>query len=192
MEPKKGSSETTLGFLSVTEHPQFGLFGGYLVLNAFGRPLEFHCTAPLKPNRAQEILYGPTLEEFIFGEQIGRTLIEQSGPPLIVFTDRRPALAARQYVSPPLALVLSPSVAGGGTQSTDDDEKIYRIDAAHEGRPRLAHFRYGRNRLALPERADEDRRLIVERLSGVDESFDLFEPFGRIYEAIEEARQAAR
>ncbi len=65
------------GFLTVVEHPQYGLFGGYLILNTAGRPLEFHCTAPIKPNRAQEILYGPTLESFLYGEQIGQTLISQ-------------------------------------------------------------------------------------------------------------------
>ena len=51
-----------IGFYTVVPHEQHGLFGGLLVLNHNGRPLEFHCTAPLKPNRAQEILYGATLE----------------------------------------------------------------------------------------------------------------------------------
>jgi len=69
-------SKPNLGFLTVLEHPQHGLFGGYLVLNAAAQPLEFHCTAPIKPNRAQEILYGPTLQSFLYGEQIGRTLLE--------------------------------------------------------------------------------------------------------------------
>ena len=68
------SKRLALGFLTVVEHPQYGLFGGYLMLNTAGRPLEFHCTAPIKPNRAQEILYGPTLEAFLYGEQIGQTL----------------------------------------------------------------------------------------------------------------------
>ena len=63
-------SSRLMGFLTVVEHPEFGLFGGYLLLNWAGRPLEFHCTAPLKPNRAQEILYGPTLEPFLYGEQM--------------------------------------------------------------------------------------------------------------------------
>jgi len=58
-------SKPALGFLTVVDHPQYGLFGGYLVLTAAGRPLEFHCTAPIKPNRAQEILYGPTLHAFL-------------------------------------------------------------------------------------------------------------------------------
>ena len=98
-----------LGFLTIINNPQHGFFGGYLILNMSGRPLEFHCTAPIKPNRAQEILYGPTLEAFIYGEQIGQTLLKQSShEPLMVCTDCEPALAVRQYVSWPVALVLPP------------------------------------------------------------------------------------
>ena len=83
MDATDSKCKPTLGFLTVVEHPQYGLFGGYLILNTAGRPLEFHCTAPIKPNRAQEILYGPTLESFLYGEQIGQTLISQgSTPPL--------------------------------------------------------------------------------------------------------------
>ena len=58
-------SAACLGFLTVVEHAELGLLGGYLLLNAAGRPLEFHCTAPVKPNRAQEILYGPTLRPYL-------------------------------------------------------------------------------------------------------------------------------
>ena len=54
---------------------------------------------------------------------------------------------------------------------------------------RLAAFRLGRNRLALPERLSADRQLVTERLGDLPESFDLAEPFGRIREAIEEARR---
>ncbi len=41
-------SPAALGFLTVLEH-ESGLTGGYLLLNTLGRPLEFHCTAPIKP-----------------------------------------------------------------------------------------------------------------------------------------------
>jgi hypothetical protein len=181
---------TTLGFLTVVEHSQYGLFGGYLILNAAGRPLEFHCTAPIKPNRAQVILYGPTLESFLYGEQIGQTLISQGSTlPLLVCTDREPALAAREHVSPPVVLVL-PSNAPDDS-ATAEPKQFFRIDGPHRG-PRLVTFQLGRNRLALPERADEDRRLIGERLADLAESFDLAEPFQRIRYAIEEAQQAVR
>ena len=53
-------------------------------------------------------------------------------------------------------------------------------------------FQLGRNQLALPERAAEDRRLIADGLAGLDDSFDLAEPFQRIRDAIDEAQQAVR
>jgi hypothetical protein len=188
---KSSKNRPTLGFLTVVEHSQYGLFGGYLILNTAGRPLEFHCTAPIKPNRAQVILYGPTLESFLYGEQIGQTLISQgSALPLLVCTDREPALAAREHVSPPVVLVL-PSDALDEPANAEP-KQFFRIDGPHRGGPRLVMFQFGRNRLALPERADEDRRLIGERLADLAESFDLAEPFQRIRYAIEEAQQAVR
>jgi hypothetical protein len=211
-------SMSTLGFLTVVEHPQYGLFGGYLVLNMAGRPLEFHCTSPIKPNRAQEILYGPTLEGFLYGEQIGQTLLNQgNAQPLVVCTDRQPALATREFISAPMVLVLPtetnaehsdepteylPAEAALGSvsesQSTAKGEhggrskKFFRLDPPHHGGPQLVTFQLGRNHLALPECAVDDRRQIDERLAAVAGSFDLTEPFQRIREAIEEAQQAVR
>ncbi len=102
-----------LGFLTVVDHDQHGLLGGYLVLNAIGRPLEFHCTTPVKPNRAQQILYGRALEPYLYGEQIGATLIAKARvQPTLICTDCRPVLAARPHCATPLALVL-PSEKGG-------------------------------------------------------------------------------
>jgi hypothetical protein len=186
MDASDSKSKPTLGFLTVVEHPQYGLFGGYLILNTAGRPLEFHCTAPIKPNRAQEILYGPTLQSFLYGEQIGQTLISQgSAAPMLVCTDREPALAVREFVSSPVALVLP-------TEAPDESGRYFRVDGPHRNGPRLATFQLGRNRLALPERADADRQAIVDRMADLSETFDLAEPFQRIRDAIEEAQQAVR
>ena len=54
-----------IGFLSVLDDEELGAIGGYLVLSRNGRPLEFHCTSPVRANRAQQILYGPTLQPFL-------------------------------------------------------------------------------------------------------------------------------
>ena len=181
--------KSSLGFLTVIEDPQHGLFGGYLVLNAAGRPLEFHCTAPIKPNRAQQILYGPTLEAFLYGEQIGQTLLAQAKhEPLLVCTDRRPLLAVREFSPLPVVLVLP----GESEAIADGEQRLLRFDAAHSHAPKLAIVQFGRNRLAVPERAEDARRLIAERLGELGEAFDLAEPFQRIREAIEEAQQAVR
>jgi hypothetical protein len=187
-------AQLVLGFLTVLNHPQHGLFGGYLLLNATGRPLEFHCTAPIKPNRAQEILYGPTLEAFLYGEQIGQTLLAQAkNEPALVCTDREPALSVREHVSLPVTLVLPPETEpADDQQATEGSQRRFRIDGPHVHAPKLIAFQLGRNRLAVSERADDDRRLIGERLGELAASFDLNEPFQRIREAIEEAQQAVR
>ncbi len=102
-----------IGFLTVTRDADQGLFGGYLVLNFLGRPLEFHCTAPVRPNRAQAILYGPTFDPYLGGERIGQALLEKSkAAPQIVLTDCPPAMAARCFVATPMVLVLGAADAG--------------------------------------------------------------------------------
>ena len=190
-----GGSGSALGFLTVVEDSHHGLFGGYLVLNVTGRPIEFHCSAPIKPNRAQQILYGPTLEPFLYGEQIGRTLITKAQvEPLVVCTDRAAALAVREHVSGPVALVLPSTDARQpcGTAPAGPTGEFFRVDGAHSGGLRLRTFQLGRNHLAVSEPAVSDRPLIEQRLARLAESFDLAEPFGRIRQAIEEAQQNVR
>jgi len=215
MNNSDAKSLSALGFLTVVDHPQHGLFGGYLVLNTLGRPIEFHCTAPIKPNRAQEILYGPTLQSFLYGEQIGLTLLKKATTePFLVCTDQQPALAVREHVSLPVVLVLSgdgPATDAIAGTTADTEGRLRRIDAAHKGVPKgdvsnfsgpspngppLVSFQLGRNQVAVSEQSDDDRRLITERVAALPqwfaESFDLVEPFARIRDAIEEAQQAAR
>src|SRR6266576_6035917 len=88
-----------LGFLTVVENAELGLIGGYLLLNPAGRPLEFHCTAPVKATRTQQILYGPTLLPFLYGEQIGQTLLKRSKrSPVVVCTDVEAMLDVREFM----------------------------------------------------------------------------------------------
>jgi len=94
-----------LGFLTVID--QFpGLTGGYLVLNRAGRPLEFHCTMPLSPDRIQQILYGNTLQPFLYGERIAQTLIQRSKLPVLsILTDHAAVLSAQPSASTPIIYV---------------------------------------------------------------------------------------
>jgi hypothetical protein len=164
------SPQKMLGFLTVLEHEQHGLIGGYLLLTATGRPLEFHCTAPVKPTRAQQILFGKTLGEFLYGEHIGQTLVAKgSATPAVLFTDAVPAMSVGQFVESPVVLVLSSSL-----QSTPE---MSGLDA----------FPLGVNRLAVALHVSRERVAAV--LEGLDD-FDCYEPFGRIREAIEEAQRS--
>jgi len=177
--------------LTVVEHEQHGFFGGYLLLNCNGRPLEFHCTAPVKPNRAQEILYGPTLRPYLYGEQIAQTLISKSTTkPLAVCTDEAAVLAVRDFVSLPVALVGHASVVDDQDAASSADRAL-RFDSAHH-QPRLTAFQLGRNRLAVPAQYEGDRQDLADRLASLGDHLDLAEPFDRIRGAIEEAQRAGK
>jgi hypothetical protein len=168
------ATHSAVGFLTVVEHTPHGLFGGYLLLNAAGRPLEFHCTAPVQPSRAQQILYGPTLEPYLYGEQIGATLIGKSSQtPIVVLADLPQAILARQHVDVPMALVVAEATP---------------LDAATNN---WIEFGVGRNQLMVPPRHAADQQLIALHLSSIDDLFDLSEPFNRIREAIEEAQRTS-
>lgn len=100
------SISQNLGFLTVIDHEIYGLVGGYLLLSPTGRPLEFHCTSPVKPNRAQEILYGNTLEPYLYGEQIARALLSRAKTPIsFVLTDAAAVLAVQEWFDKPLIYV---------------------------------------------------------------------------------------
>src|SRR3977135_240002 len=131
---------TALGFFTVLQHDQQGLVGGYLILNAAGRPLEFHCTAPIKPNRAQQILFGPTLESYLYGEQIGQTLLSKSSiEPLLESTDVDRAVRVGDYVSLPVARVVADSQTGKATEPPTTPS-VWRIDTSHRAEPNLQTF----------------------------------------------------
>lgn len=175
------SPQPAIGFLTVAEHPA-GLFGGYLLLNLLARPLEFHCTTPVKPSRAQEILYGPTLAPYLCGELIGPALVgKASHKPGVVLTDLEPVLALRMHSALPVALVQSSA-----------QMPLRRLDGAHDApRPALATFHWNTNDLGVDPLFLGDRERVLEALESASQHFDLAEPFQRIREAIEEAQRGA-
>ena len=194
-------ASASLGFLTVCEH-EGGLFGGYLVLNLSGRPLEFHCTAPVRPSRTQAILYGPTLKPYLYGEQIGQALLEKAkSPPLIVFTDVPPAMTVRDFIVWPVAYVPPADdaalLAAALPAAAPPTDSSFRCDAAHPGPPgptalRLHRFSLGPLVLGVSANHLEDESAVVERWRPHCAEFDLREPFNRIRDAIDEARRSVR
>jgi hypothetical protein len=162
----------TLGFLTVVENEQFGMVGGYLLLNRNGRPLEFHCTAPVRPSRAQRILFGPTLAPYLYGEQIAQALINKaSAQPVAAWTDRAAVLAVQEFVDLPVAAIAV------GNQS---------LEQLGSAGLNLQEFAVGRVRaVCARSMAANDLTARMEEFAG----FDLNEPFERIREAIDEAHR---
>jgi hypothetical protein len=159
------------GFLTVVDQPEIGLVGGYLVLNAGGRPLEFHCTAPVKPSRTQEILYGTALQSYLYGDQIGHALVSRAKTPaLIVFTDQPAAMNVRESIAAPVVLVVDEAI---------DERTCLPIE--------LGFFR-----AAIENRYSSDQPEVLAHWKAQGHGLDLAEPFGRIREALEETQKSAR
>jgi hypothetical protein len=172
----RNSSDLVFGFLSTLLAPQYGYFGGYLLLSVLGRPLEFHCTAPVRPSRAQEILYGPTLDSYLLGEQIGGTLLREAQiAPHIVLTDRAATLCLRSAVGFPVLLVAE-RVASTATAVPSD-------------LPLHPRFIAGGYELESAAGYTKDHVAASELLDALAKYVDLAEPFDRIHEAIQEAQR---
>jgi hypothetical protein len=162
-----------LGFLTV-RHEAGGYLGGYLVTNAWGRPLEFRMSTAIQPNRVQQILYADTLDEYLSSDVIGKTLIEKTSTPAeLIITDTFEALNLRRTIEQPVVWVAPPN---------DPRAEDW---AAHGSAVRPAEGSRG-PLIAHPEFADGARIIeILERLGALD----LSEPFMRIRDAVAEARK---
>ncbi len=159
-------TEPTFGFLTILEDADGGALGGLLVVNRRGRPLEFHCTAPVVASRAEEILFGPTLRPFICCERIGATLLAKT-------TARPSLLVVNQLDSWPIADDTTTPVVLVDPRSTPAADPLDTPTTCSK---------------ANLDRLDPAQRPEVERLLGEIERYvDLAEPFERIAEAIREA-----
>ena len=111
MNPNEKASLPALGFITVVKSRELGIMGGYLLLNRNGRPVEFHCTAPVRATKSQHILYGPTLEPYIYGEQIARSLtVRATISPKLILTDKSGVMALRPMIDVPMALAEIPKL----------------------------------------------------------------------------------
>ena len=194
-----------LGFLTVINYPRTGFVGGFLVLNSVGRPVEFHCTTSLKPNRAQEILFGNALEPYLFGEQIAQTLVRKSQVDIgFLFTDSPGVLALQDFVEQPIIYVPQPGSDGDETSDQWEPGENPSLFSRPETSPKqyqplrsvpgLSISRWKEIRVAnFPLWAPDDRNvaisIISEKLADYIGSIDFFEPFSRVRLALEEAQK---
>lgn len=163
-----------VGFLTV--YPEgSGFVGGYLVTNFWGRPVEFRLSTAVQPNKVQQILYGPTLNEYLCAELIGKTLVEKTSTPVqLLVTDFHEVLQIRKRLEIPA--ILTQSVEG--IAEAEAKSPMIRLD-------------HPRSSLPLWWREDQrgDEELIRVILDRLDPALELTEPFARVREAMTEARK---
>jgi len=174
MSDKGKGTSRQLGFLTAIELPQGGYVGGLLVTNHLGRPLEFQCTAPVKPNRTQEILYGPTLLPFLLSDVIGCTLIEKATiKPDLVLIEQQEILELRERIDIPVAYL----------NTTDTETNPDQAESS------AAVIQLGRQMLQIHDAHGSDQDALKKIGESVPTEANLNEPFERVREALKEALQ---
>ena len=164
-----------VGYLTVLEHPAHGFFGGFLLICPAGRPLEFQCSAPVRPSRAQEILYGPTLRPYLLGQQIGGLLVANAQlKPQLILTDHPDLIGLRRQIPVPLAVLR----AGGSSPCHPAPGDV------------VGHtFSWKDYELQLAVGYQADYGETVQVLQSIAQTVDLAEPFERIHLAIRDAQR---
>lgn len=163
----QAAPKAQLGFLGVVNIQGTGFVGGLLVTNQLGRPLEFQCTTPVRPNRTQEILYGPTLTSFICSDLIGKTLFDRlQVKPQMILCDQTDLLALRSVITLPVGLIL-PRKSG------------------EEG-----HLKVGSHQLQLHEDHLDELDHVTTISKSIPADADLIEPLERVREALQETLRA--
>jgi hypothetical protein len=186
--------ETTFGYLSALESLEHGFFGGYLLISLRGRPLEFHCTAPVRPNRAQQILYGPMLHPYLLGEQIGGALVREAAiVPQLILTDQVAVLSLRSQIETPIVYVLNVGgSAGPANRPGQGDIAPAESASSGEGSEHAGisgRFQLHGHACELAPGYESDCELVLKPLAELVQYVELVEPFDRIHEAIREAQR---
>jgi hypothetical protein len=161
----KNQAGLRIGFLTAIEIGDGGFVGGLLVADRFGRPLEFQCTTPVKPNRTQALLYGPTLVPFLLGELLSKTLIDRVGiKPDVLLTNREEMLEVRRLVDQIVLFAVSGSEPSADARTVKVGAKLFQTHAD------------------FPDDLEAARR----QTSVVSAESDLHEPLERVGEALGE------
>lgn len=173
-------NDFNLGFLTVLEVEGFGACGGLLVVNPIGRPIEFHCTAPVTANRTQEILYGKSLQSYLYCDQIGKTLMDQAKTRIDLIVTDKPALAELNSPSEQaLILLIDKSELSTTPAKIHEASKIkIRSESVFEA------YAFQSTQSQTGD--------ATNWLNQFNETLPLDEPFERIEQAIDEAQAVAR
>lgn len=118
-EPHEAIHET-IAFLDVASFDDEKAYrGGILVTDLNTYPLEFRVTSPIRPTSLQTMLYGNTLENYIYVELIALPLIRAiKSRPIFVLTRSAHLLEARTKIKLPFLQI---SNSGGFDIKTHPD-----------------------------------------------------------------------
>jgi hypothetical protein len=179
-ETDMAAGKLTLGYVLSQAVAEDVFMGGAMVTDAYGLPLEFRYTEPVRATKLQRILYGDVLEKYIHGDVIAGNLVSrlEQKPELFLVSD--PVVldavqAAGRKVVQITASRVPPLKEFGAWQDISETE--YFLQVSESGSPvRVRLPGYGPDASLRAEAT----RLLTE----TGRTMDLAEPAARIEAAI--------
>lgn len=174
------AQKLTLGYVLSQVVADDVFMGGAMVTDAFGLPLEFRYTEPVRATKLQRILYGDVLEKYIHGDVIAGNLISrlEQKPELFLVSD--PAVLDAVQAAGRKAVQLSPGRVPplkefGAVQEISETE--FFLQVTDSGSP---------VRVRLPGRSPDAalRAEATRLLTDIGRTMDPTEPAQRIEAAI--------
>ena len=166
-----------MAFLILAEVEDGVLRGGILVTDAHGKPVEFRCTSPIRPNAVQRTLYGGTLRPHIAIELVGKPLVQAvQASPDVVLVQQEEFLSLRTRCEKPLLLARR---QGEGMQLSEESAKSQSEEVLSSASGKFApvvvtcHWDY-----------PDDIVQCKEGLGWMFSNCDLVEPFERVKTAL--------
>lgn len=161
------TSQIRLGFLAVEQFLETGeveIRGGILTTDFETKPIEFHVTSSVKPSRTQRVLYGKTLNDYIYAELIGAPLVKSVKESLdVVLVANEHLLQVRRFIAIPLLHI------SANSQTNDHEPRNIVFKEAQE--------------------FTGDRGFVESILNAITTKRDLIEPFDRLKIALHETHK---
>ncbi len=140
--------------------------GGLLVVDQAGIPLEFKYTEPIIPSQLQKILYGKSLESYLYIEVIGKNLLRKAENRCELYFTDVPILVD---CSENVIFVSYHLSSSNQVQKISTEECVIPIPG-------------GALRFTMSKEITQD---MIEKLSAIVEEVDIMEPFQRLQKALE-------
>ena len=111
--------EIRLAFMDVILFSDGAIRGGILTTDMDTRPYEFRITSAIKPTQLQQMLYGTSLKDYVYGELICAPLIKATKEKIsFVLTKERYIMEVRPLVAIPIVFMsYNDKAAGDGVKT---------------------------------------------------------------------------
>lgn len=171
-------AQGAIGFLGYREFDDGEAYrGAILVTDEWSKPLEFRCTAPVRPTHLQRTLYGKSLLPHVLTELIGAPLISsvRESPQLILIADEA-YFDVRHKVSAPVIRVARP----GGAKAKQEDQNKSKSLLLQSASGKFAQVEIEAHWKFVADLASSG-----DRLRDLFGRWDLAEPFQRLAEGLQ-------